>query len=83
MAKHEFADKTVVITRASMGIGEAFARALAQRGARLVLVARSRDRLAALAGSLPGESLVVVEAEISARLMRPRPPQLSASAVAK
>lgn len=52
-------DKVVVITGASMGIGEATARAFAQAGAKLVLAARSADKLQALAETLPTESLVV------------------------
>lgn len=45
-------DKVIVITGASSGIGEAMARAYAEQGAKVVLGARSADKLAALAEEL-------------------------------
>ena len=48
-------DPVLVITGASTGIGAATARRAAEFGYRLVLAARSEDKLAALAGELGGE----------------------------
>ncbi len=45
-------NKTIVITGASSGIGEAMARVYAAQGARVVLGARSADRLARLAAEI-------------------------------
>jgi len=49
----ELAGKSVIVTGASSGIGEAFARLAAREGARLVLAARRTERLEALAAELP------------------------------
>ena len=50
-----------LVTGASAGIGEAIARGLARRKVPLLLVARSGDKLAALAGELRDLSGVAVE----------------------
>ena len=55
----DFTGRTAVVTGASRGIGEAVARQLDASGARVALVARSADRLAAIASEMVNEPLVV------------------------
>jgi short-subunit dehydrogenase len=52
------ADATVLLTGATGGIGQAIARALSHRGARLLLTGRRRDLLEDLAAELGARSLV-------------------------
>jgi short-subunit dehydrogenase len=59
----EIKNKIVIVTGASDGIGEAVARKLAAGGAKVVLAARSDEKLAALAHELPGS--VAVHADMT------------------
>ncbi len=50
----EIKNKVAIVTGASSGIGLALARELSRRGAKVVLAARSADKLAELASEIPG-----------------------------
>jgi hypothetical protein len=66
------ADRTAVVTGASSGIGEAIARELAHRGYGVVLIARSVEKLEALAAELSacGVRAEVLPADLSDRSAR-------------
>jgi short-subunit dehydrogenase len=55
-----FKDKTVIVTGGSEGVGAATARLFAEAGANLVLVARTRKNLEALAGELRDKARVEI-----------------------
>ena len=52
-------DSIALVTGASSGIGEQFARQLSERGYRVALVARNQDQLTRLSGELGGEERAV------------------------
>lgn len=61
-----FADKVIIVTGASSGIGLASARLFATEGAKVVLAARSIDKLTALASQMaPDERILCVKCDVS------------------
>jgi NAD(P)-dependent dehydrogenase (short-subunit alcohol dehydrogenase family) len=63
LASFRIDDRVAIVTGASSGLGARFARVLDGAGARLVLVARRRDRLETLAREL--RDATVVEADVA------------------
>jgi short-subunit dehydrogenase len=61
----ELAGKTVLLTGATGGLGRAIAKALAARGASLLLSARKAEALEALAAELPGEGHRVLPSDLA------------------
>ena len=64
MAERAMEGRTVLITGASRGIGAAAARAFAEAGANVVLLARGTDAIADLAGEI-GETALAVPCDVT------------------
>ncbi len=71
----DWKDRWALVTGASAGIGKALAEELARGGANLVLTARRRDRLAALAQEFSNKYQVKTEIVV-ADLVQPSAPEL-------
>ena len=67
MIKNRFKDKVVIVTGASSGIGEAIAREFALSGSKVVLAARSEERLSKITNELQAEnrSAIYVVTDVS------------------
>jgi short-subunit dehydrogenase len=61
----ELAGRTALLTGATGGLGRAIAKALAEKGATVVLSARKAEALEALAAGLPGEGHRVLAADLA------------------
>jgi len=62
--------KVAIVTGASSGIGLATARLLSSRGAKVVLVSRSREKLEMLSRELPGSSAVPADMTRTSEIKR-------------
>lgn len=58
-------DKVMIIMGASSGIGEATAKQLAERGAKLILAARRLDRLEAIKEAYPEANILIQQADVT------------------
>lgn len=67
-----FADKTVIVTGSSMGIGEGIARRFAEEGANVVLNSRSREDCEKIAADMDAERTLIVPGDVSDREFAPQ-----------
>jgi NADP-dependent 3-hydroxy acid dehydrogenase YdfG len=58
-------DKVIIIMGASSGIGEATAKLLAKRGAKLILAARRLDRLEVIKEEFPEANILIQQADVT------------------
>lgn len=61
----DFAGKRILLTGAAGGLGETSARALAERGATLLLTSRNREKLEEIAAQLPGQGHLAIAADLA------------------
>jgi short-subunit dehydrogenase len=61
----ELADRTALLTGATGGLGRAIAKALAERGATLVLSGRNAEALETMAAELPGEGHRSIQSDLA------------------
>jgi len=62
---YKYTGKTALVTGASAGIGSAFAKKLAAKGMNVVLVARSENKLKAVASGLKGVTATVIPLDLT------------------
>jgi NAD(P)-dependent dehydrogenase (short-subunit alcohol dehydrogenase family) len=66
LAQFRLDDRVAIVTGASSGLGDRFARVLHAAGAKVVLAARRKDRLDAIAAELPGSMVVAADLAVPA-----------------